>query len=49
VQSLKKSVAHIHDDPNKGIPVVIWVTALTVVILFIIAGILWWWDGYILH
>lgn len=46
---MKKSVAHVGDPPNKGMSMVIWVTAITIGLLFIIAGILWWWDGYILH
>lgn len=34
---------------NKGGGLVIWATVLTVVVLFAIGGVLWWWDGYILH
>lgn len=36
-------------DANKGLGVVYWSIILTVVILFALAGVLWWYDGYMLH
>lgn len=37
------------EKANQGASVVVWSILLTVAILLVLGGVLWWWDGYILH
>jgi hypothetical protein len=36
------------DRVNEGFSTVAWIVIATVVVLFILGGVLWWYDGYII-
>ncbi len=36
------------DRANEGLSMVAWIVIATVVVLFILGGVLWWWDSYII-
>ncbi|MBX6353383.1 MAG: hypothetical protein IRZ10_08590 [Thermoflavifilum sp.] len=37
------------DNPNEGLAKVYWVIGIIVIGLLVLAGILWWYDAYLLH
>jgi uncharacterized membrane protein YqiK len=36
-------------DANKGLAKMYWVLGIIIILFFVLGGILWWYDKYLIH